>query len=114
VIHWIQHFARPFIFSASLPPASIAAVLAVLDIMESEPDHVTRVTDIAREMRAELGALGFNTGRSETPIVPVMMDDQYKTIEAWRILFEAGVFANVALNYSPKTGQHNKVIFDLP
>lgn len=97
VIHWIQHFSRPFIFSASLPPANIATVSAVLDIIQKEPEHVKRVNDISIKMRTAFNALGFNTGKSETPIVPIMIGNQYKTVEAWRILYEAGIFTNVAL-----------------
>lgn len=97
VIHWIQHFARPFIFSASLSPANVATVRAALDIIENEPGHVQRVIDISRRMRDELGNMGFDTGESATPIIPIFLGDQFKTIEAWRILFEEGVFTNVAL-----------------
>lgn len=97
VIHWIQHFARPFIFSASLSPANVATVSAALDIIENEPGHVQRVNDISQRMRVELGNMGFNTGESTTPIIPIYIGDQFKTIEAWRILYEADVFTNVAL-----------------
>lgn len=97
VIHWIQHFSRPFIFSASLPPANIATVSAVLDIIQKEPEYVKRVNDISKKMRTAFNAMGFNTGKSETPIVPIIIGNQYKTVEAWRILYEAGIFTNVAL-----------------
>ncbi len=97
VIHWIQHFARPLIFSASLPPPCAATVLAALDVIEQEPDRVARVNQIAQKMRTELKALGFNIGKSETPIIPLIIGDQFKTLQAWDTLFKAGIYANVAI-----------------
>ncbi len=97
VIHWIQHFSRPFIFSASLPPVSVATVSAALDILKEEPERVQKVMDIAKRMRRDLSDIGFDVGHSETPIVPIIIGDQFKTLEAWRILYQAGIFANVAL-----------------
>jgi len=97
VIHWIQHFARPFIFSASLPPANLATVLAALDVVESEPERVERVNRIAAAMRQKLRAAGFDLGNSETPIVLLMVKDQFRSLQAWRALIESGVYTNVAL-----------------
>lgn len=97
LIHWIQHFARSFIFSASLPPASVATVLAVLDIIQKEPEHVKRVIHNSEIMRSELKTMGFNIGKSQTPIVPIIIGDQFKTVQAWSILFQEGIFTNVAL-----------------
>jgi 8-amino-7-oxononanoate synthase len=97
VIHWIKHFARSFIFSASLTPANTAAVLAVLDVIEEEPERVQKVNQIAETMRNELKALGFNIGESQTPIIPIIIGDQFKTMQAWRFLFDAGVYTNVAI-----------------
>ena len=97
VIHWIQHTARPFIFSASLPPANLASVLAALDIIEREPELIERVNGIADEMREGLKAFGYNTGNSCTPIIPILIGDQFKTMRAWDLLFRDGIYANVAL-----------------
>jgi 8-amino-7-oxononanoate synthase len=97
VIHWIQHFARSFIFSASLTPANTATVLAVLDVIEKEPERVQKVNKIAETMRNELRALGFNIGNSGTPIIPIIIGDQFKTMQAWRFLFDAGIYTNVAI-----------------
>lgn len=97
IIHWVQHFARPFIFSASLPPANIATVLSVLSIIEEEPEHVRRVTAISDMMRNELKAMGYRIGNSQTPIIPIIIGDQFRTVQAWSYLFKAGIFANVAL-----------------
>jgi 7-keto-8-aminopelargonate synthetase-like enzyme len=96
-IHWIQHRARSLIFSASLPPASAAAALAALDVLEKEPERVERVNTIAARMRRSLGALGFNTGSGETPIVPITVGGAMETLVLWKTLLEAGVYTNAAL-----------------
>jgi 8-amino-7-oxononanoate synthase len=97
VIHWIQHFARPFIFSASLPPPNVAAVLAALEIIREEPERVEKVNRMAGKMRTELKALNYNTGSSQTPIIPIIIGDQFKTLQAWDVLFKSGVYTNAAL-----------------
>ncbi|MDH4197773.1 MAG: pyridoxal phosphate-dependent aminotransferase family protein [Candidatus Aminicenantes bacterium] len=97
VIHWIQHFARPFMFSASLPPANVATVLACLDVIEKEPERVERVNAIGKRVRTELRSMGYNIGESETPIIPIVIGDSMNTIKAWKIFFEAGIYTNVAI-----------------
>jgi 8-amino-7-oxononanoate synthase len=97
VIHWIQHFARPFMFSASLPPANVATVLACLDVIEKEPERVERVNAIAKRVRTELRGMGYNIGETETPIIPIVIGDSMNTIKAWKIFFEAGIYTNVAI-----------------
>lgn len=93
-IHYIQHFARPFAFSASLPASNAAAVLAALDVIESEPEHVQRLWDNAEYMRAGLKRLGYDTGQSTTPVIPLLIRDDYRTVLAWHALIEEGVYAN--------------------
>jgi len=97
VIHWVQIFARPFIFSASLPPANVATVLACLDVMQEEPERVVRVNAVGERVRTELRAMGYNIAVSETPIIPIVIGDMMKTIQAWKILFDSGIYTNVAL-----------------
>ncbi|MBN1859281.1 aminotransferase class I/II-fold pyridoxal phosphate-dependent enzyme, partial [Candidatus Bipolaricaulota bacterium] len=96
-IEWIQHLARSLIFSASLPAPNVAAALAALEIAEREPERVDRVNNIARRMQQSLRDLGFEIGRSETPIIPVFIGDSMAAIRAWRALFDAGVYTNVAI-----------------
>ena len=96
-VHFIQMFARPFMFSASLPPSNVATVLACLDILEAEPERVERVNKIADRVRAELRAMGYNIGDSQTPIIPIVIGDRMKTLQAWKVFFEAGIYTNVAL-----------------
>jgi 8-amino-7-oxononanoate synthase len=96
-VHFIQMFARPFMFSASLPPSNVATVLACLDVLEQEPERVERVNQVAARVRSELRAMGYNIGETETPIIPIIIGDIMKALEAWKIFFEAGIYTNVAL-----------------
>ena len=94
VIHYIKHYARSLIFSASIPPGNTAAALAALQIMREEPERIQRVNDIGQKMRQGFKALGFNIGHSCTPIVPILIGDDQITFATWRLLFENGVFVN--------------------
>jgi 7-keto-8-aminopelargonate synthetase-like enzyme len=94
VIHYIQHHARSLIFSAALPAPNAAAVLAALDIIENEPEHVQRVWENSNYMRDGLKKLGFNIGNSQTPVIPVIIGDQYMTGITWAALIEEGVYTN--------------------
>ena len=94
VIHYIQHQARALIFSAALPAPSAAAVLAALDILETEPHHVENLWDNSEYMRKGLNALGYNTGTSNTPIIPVIIGEQYRTALTWAALIDEGVYTN--------------------
>jgi 8-amino-7-oxononanoate synthase len=96
-VHFIQMFARPFMFSASLPPSNVATVLACLDILEAEPERVERVNAIAARVRGELRGMGYNIGETETPIIPIVIGDMMKAIEAWKIFIAEGIYTNVAL-----------------
>jgi glycine C-acetyltransferase len=84
--------ARPFLFSTSHPPAVAAACRAAIRVMEDEPERLERLWANTRRFKAELGRLGFDIGRSETPITPVILGDSAVTIEFSAALFEAGVF----------------------
>ncbi|MCK6578241.1 MAG: aminotransferase class I/II-fold pyridoxal phosphate-dependent enzyme [Anaerolineae bacterium] len=94
VIHFIQHHARSLIFSAALPAPQAAAALAALDIMETEPQHVERMWENAEYMRAGLKRLGYNTGKSNTPIIPIIIGEDFRTVMAWHALIEEGVYTN--------------------
>jgi 8-amino-7-oxononanoate synthase len=94
VVHYIQHHARAMIFSAALPAPAVAAVLAALDIMENEPERVARLWENADYMREGLRSLGYDIGESNTPIIPILLRDQYRTVLAWRALIEEGVYTN--------------------
>jgi 8-amino-7-oxononanoate synthase len=94
VIHYLKHHARSLIFSASNPPASVAASLAALDIIEQEPERRERLWHNTRRMQDGLRGLGYDIGRSETPIVPVQVGELEPMFVFWKQLFEAGVFTN--------------------
>lgn len=98
VIHYIKHHARALIFSASIPAANAAAALAALKIMRDEPQRAERLSAIAERMRGELRGMGFNIGASVSPIIPIIVGDNMKTLLAWRTLFDAGVFVNPILS----------------
>lgn len=97
VIHYIQHFARSLIFSASLPASNIAAVLAALDIIEGEPEYVQRLWDNADFMKKGLKELGYDIGNSQTPVIPIIIRDEGMTIMFWKALFDAGLFTNAVI-----------------
>jgi 8-amino-7-oxononanoate synthase len=94
VINYIKHFSRALIFSASPPPAAVAACLAALDIIKNEPERRERLWQIARRMHKEFKSLGFNIGTSQTPIIPIYIGDDIKTFQFWRMLSDEGIFAN--------------------
>jgi 8-amino-7-oxononanoate synthase len=98
IIHYIKHHARSLIFSASIPAANAAAALAALKIMREEPQHSARVNAIGERVRRELTTMGFNIGRSVSPIVPIIIGDTPRTILAWKTLFDAGVFVNPVIS----------------
>lgn len=105
VIHYIKHFARSLIFSASIPPANAAAALAALDVMRNEPERIARVNQIGEYMRRRYHELGFNTLSSQTPIIPILIGDTMRTIGVWKALFDGGVFVNPVLNPAVPEGQ---------
>lgn len=104
VIEYIKHRARALIFSASIPPANAAAVLAALDIIQSEPQRRERLLKNARRMQKEFRDLGFNIGKTETPIVPIVVGEDLDAFAFWRALFDNGVFANTAISPAVSPG----------
>ncbi len=89
----LVHAARPFLFSTSHPPAVVAACIAALEVMEAEPERQARLWVNARRFRAGLLALGFDCGRSETPITPVIVGEAGRAMALADALRERGVFA---------------------
>ena len=97
VIEYIQHKARSLIFSASMPPANVATVMACLDIVEADPDYPKQVHRNAAKVRDALRSMGFDCGESVTPVVPVMIGSDMNTVFAWRACFDAGIYVNPVL-----------------
>ena len=94
VIHYLKHHSRPLIFTASLPPANTAGVLAALQVLQREPDRRDHLWANTRRLHEGFRSLGFEIGPTETPIVPVLIGPMEKTFLMWRRLFDAGVFTN--------------------
>jgi len=94
IIHYIKHVSRPFIFSASISPANLGAVLGALEIIKSEPWRRERLIEISKCMNRRFRDMGFNVGSSETPIIPVIIGDMNTTLMMWKKLSEHGVFTN--------------------
>lgn len=105
VIHYIKHHARALIFSASMPASNTAAVLAALQVMREEPERIERVNRNGAYMRQELRRLGFNIGASETPIVPIIIGEDMRTVFVWKALFENGIFVNPILSPAVPEGR---------
>jgi len=94
VIDFVKHVGRSMIFSASLPPALVASVSAALDIIEEQPQLRMQLWKNTHKMLQGYKALGYDTGTSETPIIPIIIKDSMKVYEMCRLLFENGVFVN--------------------
>ncbi len=98
VIDFLKHHARSLIFSASLPPASAAAALAALKLVNSEPHHQQNLWANTRYFQEGLDAMGFDTGSSQSSIIPIRIGDDALTLNTWKRLFEAGVFTSPILS----------------
>ncbi len=95
VIEYMKHAARSLIFSASITPASAASVLATLDIIQSEPEHIQRLWDNTNYARTLLKEAGFDTGDvSETPVIPIYIRNEESVFRITRMLQDEGVFVN--------------------
>ena len=105
VVDYIKHNARSLIFSASIPPSNAAAALAALEVMREEPERAVRVNQIADKMRVEYQRLGFDTGTSVTPVIPIVIGDDDLTFLAWKLLFENGVFVNPVISPAVSPGR---------
>jgi len=94
VINYIKHNSRSLIFSASMTPSSAAAVLASIEIMENEPERIKHLWDMTALALEGFKASGFNTGKSETPIIPLFIRDDIKSLQLTQMLLADGVFVN--------------------
>jgi 8-amino-7-oxononanoate synthase len=105
IIHYIKHHARSLIFSASIPPANAATALAALQVMKEEPERVKRVNDIGDFMRVNYQKLGFKTGNSVSPIIPIFIGDDLRAAIVWKAMFEAGVYTNMVVSPAVPEGK---------
>jgi 8-amino-7-oxononanoate synthase len=98
VINYLKHHSPALIFSASPTPASVAAALAALEILEKEPERVTMLINNAEKVRQGLKKAGFTVLEGRTGIVPVIVGDDDTAFKMWRMLYDAGVFVNVFIS----------------
>jgi len=105
VISYIKHHARPLIFSAAATPASVSSVLAILDMLETQPELRARLWAVTERMRTGFQAMGYNTGLSQTPIIPVLVGDDEKGFMLWRLLREEGIFTTPVVYPAVPHGQ---------
>lgn len=106
VMDYLRHHARALIFSASMTPASVAAALASLDIIESEPQLRDRLRQISVKMRSGFRSQGLEVGSGiDTPIVPIFIGERMKTMQVWRKILDRGVFVNAILTPAVAPGR---------
>lgn len=111
LIEWLNHRGRPFLFSTAAPPAVAAACLEAINILSESSELTDRLWENARYLKNGLKKLGFNTGKSETPITPVITGDDRKAISLSSRLFEEGVFAqSIVFPTVPKDGARVRTI----
>ncbi len=91
---WLLHRGRPLLFSTSLPPAAVGAITEAIDLLSSTTEYTDRLWSNARFFKEKLGTLGFDIGQSETPITPVIIGDEAKTVAFSKRMLEAGVFVS--------------------
>ncbi len=103
-VDFLRHHSRAMIFSASMPPASVASVLKALDIIDEEPERIARLWKNAEFLRKGLMAAGFDVGKSTTPIIPVMVREDFLAFRMCMMLHEEGVFVNPVPSLSLEPG----------
>jgi glycine C-acetyltransferase len=98
IVDWLRQRGRPFLFSSAMTVPDVAACLAAVDVLEASTELVDRLWRNADFFKREMKSLGFNTGQTQTPIVPVMLGEAPLAQRFSRRLFEEGVFA-MAIGY---------------
>lgn len=104
VIEYIKHNARALIFSASMPPSAVATVNKALDILKAEPERIEQLWKNTRKMKKGFDEMGFNTGNTQTPIIPIIIGEDMHTFGFWKILFEHGIFSNPVVSPAVEPG----------
>jgi 8-amino-7-oxononanoate synthase len=105
VVKYIKHKARSLMFTAAPPPASVAAALAAVDIIEAEPERRERLWENTRFMMAELRSLGFDCGDSKSPVIPVVVGEDENAFRTAMRLQEEGVFVNAVVSPATPPGR---------
>ena len=94
IISYLKHNSRAFIFQAAPPPSAVAAVLACMDILEREPERLTRLRENVAYMLKAIRGMGFRTWNTESAIIPIIIGDDLKTFQLSKMLEEEGVYVN--------------------
>jgi 8-amino-7-oxononanoate synthase len=105
VIDWIKHKARPLMFSAAPPPASVASVIKALEVMIREPERRHQLWEITDYMKREFNTLGFNTGESASPVIPLVVGEDVTSFIMTKRLQEEGVFVNPVVSPAVPPGR---------
>lgn len=103
-IEYLKHHSRALIFSASPAPASVAAVMAALDVIQTEPERIEKLWANTKRMAEGLRNLGYNLGNTTTPILPVMIGDDMKCLQMCLLLQGEGVFVNPIVHPAVEVG----------
>jgi 8-amino-7-oxononanoate synthase len=107
-INYIKHHSRSLMFSASITPASAAAVIAALEIIKNEPERMEKLWEITHYAIDNFRRLGFDIGQTQTPIIPLYVRDNIKTLKLVRMLMDEGVFVNPVV--SPAVSKDDTLI----
>ncbi|OGQ61845.1 MAG: 8-amino-7-oxononanoate synthase [Deltaproteobacteria bacterium RIFCSPLOWO2_12_FULL_38_8] len=94
LIHYVKHHARTFIFSASMPPSAVATVMAALEVMETENEHIEKLWKNTEKMKKGFDDMGYDTSPSQTPIIPINIGDDIRTFMFAKAIYDEGVFSN--------------------
>jgi 8-amino-7-oxononanoate synthase len=105
VITHIKHRARSLIFSASMIPASVASAQKALDIIKSEPERRRRLWDITQRILTGFKDIGLDTGKSESPVIPVIIGEDERCFGFWKMLIASGIFANPVISPATPPGR---------
>lgn len=105
VVDYLKHHTRTMIFTASLPPATVATVMQALEILQNEPERRTQLWENCNYINHELRSMGFDTGTSESPIIPIILGEDMRTFNMWRALLEAGVYTNPVVSPAVPKGR---------
>ncbi|MBC8184161.1 aminotransferase class I/II-fold pyridoxal phosphate-dependent enzyme [candidate division KSB1 bacterium] len=104
VVEYIKHHARSLIFSASMPPSAVATVNTALDILKAEPERLDNLWKNTAKMKKAFDEMGFNTGDTQTPIIPIIIGEDMHTFGFWKLLFEQGIFTNPVISPAVEPG----------
>ncbi len=105
IIDYLKHHTRTMIFSASLPPSNVASVITALELTENEPERREKLIENSEYMRSKLKIMGYDVGKSSTPIIPIIIGKDIKTFYMWKDLLAAGVYTNPIVSPATPPGR---------